>query len=292
MSRPPAAGAIWRDPAGRFRPLKAFVLALLPLPALWLAAQWAQGVLGPRPITEVLHGLGEWTVRLMLLTLAVTPARAVFDWPGVVRLRRMLGVATALYAGAHLVLYACDQGWSVPKVASEIVLRFYLTIGFVALLGLAALAVTSTDAWQRRLGRNWKRLHLAVFPLLALMLWHYFLQAKADVDPAALAAGFACWLGLWRLMPRRWRGQGWPLWPLALAAALAGATIEAGWYALATGARVDLVLAANLDLAFGPRPAVVVLLVGLAVAGGAGIGRMARKSLLSLKERKRGDSVP
>jgi sulfoxide reductase heme-binding subunit YedZ len=269
--------------------LKTAVLVLLCLPGAWLAAEWAGGALGARPITEVLHGLGEWTVRLMLITLAVTPARAVLDWPGVVRLRRMLGVATALYALAHLTLYACDQGWSLATVAGEIVRRFYLAIGFVALLGLAVLAVTSTNAWQRRLGRAWKRLHLAVFPLLGLMLWHYFLQAKADVDDAAVAAGFALWLVLWRLMPRRWRGRIGPLWGLAPAAALAGAAIEAGWYALATGAPARLVLEANLDLSFGPRPAVVVLIAGLALAAAA----QARKQFFfsRKKEPKKTSSV-
>lgn len=271
-----APWAIWRDPAGRFSPLKTVTLLLILWPAASLALAWAQHALGGRPVTEVLHGLGDWTVRLLLCTLAVTPARFVFDWPGVVKLRRMLGVATALYAGSHLTLYAIDQGWEAGKIASEIVLRFYLTIGFVALLGLAVLAVTSTDGWQRRLGRRWKMLHRAVFGLLVLMLFHYFLQSKSDVSDAALAAGLACWLVFWRLLPRRLRPRTWPLWPLAFAAALAGAGLEAGWYALATGARADLVLAANLDLAFGPRPAVVVLAAGLAVAVVATVLRKVR----------------
>ena len=261
----PRSLAVWRDYGGRFSPLKAATLLLVLWPAAQLAARWALHDLGSRPITEVLHGLGDWTVRFLLLSLAVTPARAVLDWPGVVKLRRLLGVATACYAGAHLVLYCIDQNWHLGTVASEIVQRFYLTIGFVALLMLAALAVTSTDGWQKRLGRRWKLLHRLVFALLPLALWHYFLQSKSDVSNAAFFTGLACWLVLWRLAPRRWQGKLLLLPPLALLATIAAAGIEAGWYGLATGARAWLVLMANLDVSFGPRPAVAVGLCGVAV---------------------------
>jgi sulfoxide reductase heme-binding subunit YedZ len=261
----PYSLAVWRDYGGRFSPLKAVTLVLVLLPAGRLALLWALHDLGGRPITEVLHGLGDWTVRFLLLTLAVTPARAVLDWPGVVKLRRLLGVTTACYAGAHLTLYCVDQMWALGTVASEIVLRFYLTIGFAALLMLGVLGVTSTDGWQKRLGQRWKKLHRLVFVLLPLALWHYFLQSKADVSSAAFFTGLACWLMLWRLAPRRWRGRLLLLPPLALLAGLACAGIEAGWYAVATGARAWLVLEANLDVTFGPRPAVAAVLCGLAV---------------------------
>jgi sulfoxide reductase heme-binding subunit YedZ len=257
--------AIWRDHGGRFSPLKAATLVLVLLPAANLALGWSLHALGGRPITEVLHGLGDWTVRLLLLTLAVTPARAVLDWPGVVKLRRMLGVTTACYAGAHFLLYCIDQKWLPGTIASEIALRFYLTIGFATLLMLGVLAATSTDGWQKRLGWRWKRLHRLVFVLLPLALLHYFLQSKANVGAAVLATGFACWLMLWRLAPRRWQRRVALLPALAVAAGLATAGIEAAWYGLATGARAWLVLQANLDIAFGPRPAVTVTLCGLAL---------------------------
>ncbi len=274
--------AVWRDPAGRFSPLKAVTLLLLLYPATELAVRWALHDLGGRPITEMLHGLGEWAVRFLLLTLAVTPARMVLDWPGVVRLRRMLGVGTACYAGAHLLLYCVDQKWQLGTVASEIAHHFYLAIGFAALLMLGVLAVTSTDGWQKRLGRRWKRLHRLVFVLLPLVLLHYFLQSKADVSDAVFVTGLACWLVLWRLAPKRWRGRVLLLPPLALLAGLATAGIEAAWYGLATGARAGRVLEANLDIAFGPRPAVAVALCGLALfvaallRGAMGEGRPGR----------------
>lgn len=269
--------AVWCDAAGRFSPLKAVTLLLVLLPAGQLALLWALHALGARPRMEVLHGLGDWTIRLLLLTLAVTPARTVLDWPAVVKLRRLLGVSTACYAGAHFLLYCTDQAWQPGKIASEIVLRFYLTIGFAALLMLLVLAVTSTDDWQKRLGRRWKRLHRLVFVLLPLALWHYLLQSKEDVTDAVFFTGLACWLVLWRLAPKRWRGRLALLPGLAVMAALATAGIEAAWYGIGSGARAWLVLQANLDVSFGPRPAVAVLLCGLAVFLVAGVRRLWRR---------------
>ncbi|CAH2600338.1 Sulfoxide reductase heme-binding subunit YedZ [Rhodovastum atsumiense] len=257
-----AALAVWRDHAGRFSWLKAVVLGLVLCPGAELAVLWATQGLGPRPVTEVLHGLGEWTVWFLLLTLAVTPARTVFDWPRVVQLRRLLGLATAAYALAHLTLFCVDQKWRLGTVVTEIALRFYLAIGCAALVMLLVLAATSTDGWQKRLGRDWKRLHRLVFVLLPLALWHYFLQSKADVGPAVLATGAASWLVLWRVAPRPWRGRFWLLPLLALVAGGVAAGIEAAWYALANGAQAGRVLAANLDIAFGPRPAVQVAIWG------------------------------
>ncbi len=257
--------AVWRDPGGRFSWLKAATLLLVLCPATELGVRWALHDLGGRPVTEVLHGLGDWAVRFLLVSLAVTPARTVLDWPGVVRLRRMLGVTAACYAGAHFVLYCIDQKWQPGTIAAEIALRFYLTIGFASLLMLGVLAATSTDGWQKRLGRRWKRLHRLVFVALPLVLFHYFLQSKSDVTDAVFITGLACWLMLWRLAPKRWQGRLVLLPALALLAGLATAGIEAAWYGLATGVRAWLVLQANLSVDFGPRPAVAVTLWGLAL---------------------------
>ena len=252
-----------RDPAGRFSVLKTVTLLLVLCPGAELALAWHADALGPRPITEVIHGTGEWAIRFLVITLAVTPARALLDWPRVVMLRRVLGVTAACYAVAHLTLYALDQQWNFLHVAREIALRFYLTIGFVALLGLLALAFTSTDGWQRRLGPRWKRLHKLVFPIGVLGLLHYGIQAKADISDMVFLAGLFLWLLFWRALPRRWRAKLWPLPGLALGAGLAAAVLEAGWYTVRNGIDGFQVLAANLDFSFGPRPAMAAGLVGL-----------------------------
>lgn len=265
--RPARTRAPWRDPQGRFSYLKAATLLLLALPGLVLALEWGGGMLGARPITEVIHGTGLWTIRLLLVTLAVSPLAALLQWPRLLLVRRMAGVACALYGGAHLVLYARDESWNLPHVASEIALRFYLTIGFVALCGLAALALTSTDAAMRRLRRNWTRLHRLSYVIVLLALWHFALQSKSNVSEAVLVSGFVVWLLLWRVVPRRWRGRSVTAFVLAPAAGLAAALLEAGWYWVRNNADPAMVLSANLDVEFGLRPAVWsgVILLGVAL---------------------------
>ncbi|MCX7383615.1 MAG: ferric reductase-like transmembrane domain-containing protein [Alphaproteobacteria bacterium] len=272
--------AVWRDPAGRFSALKLFVLLVLLWPGVDLALGYAMGMLGARPITQLIHGTGDWAVRFLLASLAVTPLRAVLEWSRVVILRRMLGVGAAFYALAHFVLYAWDSRWSISFVASEIVLRFYLTIGFVALLGLTVLMVTSTDGWQKKLRQRWKQLHRLVFPITVLALFHYFLQAKAAVPDAAFALGVFVWLGLWRLAPRRWQGRPALLVGLLAVVPVITALLEAGWFGAATRIPAARVLIANLDLAAG-RPSALVAASATAVLAAA----LVRRWLKSRKAR-------
>ncbi len=256
----------WRDRRGRFLPLKAVVLAAVCIPGLVSAYWWVHGDLGARPVTEMIHNTGLWTVRFLLISLAITPFRAALDWPRLVLVRRMVGVTALVYGLLHLTLYTLDQGWSVPVVASEIVKRFYLTIGFVALLILLALGVTSTDAATRRMGRWWKRLHWLCYPGAILALLHYFIQSKANVSEPVYVAGLYVWLMLWRAMPLSWRRPVAAYPVLAVLAGLATAGIEYAWYAIATHINPWRVFAANETLAFGPRPAHLVALTGLVLA--------------------------
>ena len=129
----------WLDRAGRLSGLKLVAFLACIGPALYLALAYERDALGAKPITALIHGTGEWTVRFLLASLAVSPLRRIADWPKLINLRRMLGVTVAAYALAHLALYVVDQNFVLTKVVSEIVLRTYLTIGFVALLGLIAL---------------------------------------------------------------------------------------------------------------------------------------------------------
>jgi len=145
----------WRDRHGRFLPLKATMLAAAFIPGAVLAWWWANGMLGGRPVTEVIHGTGDWAIRTLLISLAITPAARVLDWPRLLLVRRIVGLTALAYAVAHLTLYVVDQKYRLGVVVSEIALRFYLTIGFVVLLGLGLLGATSTDSWVQRLGRRW-----------------------------------------------------------------------------------------------------------------------------------------
>ena len=156
-----------------------------------------------KAVVEATHITGDWTVVFLLLSLALTPARAVFDFMPLMQIRRRIGVAAALYAVLHLLIYAADQKWNLVVVAVEIAKRFYLTIGFVALLMMVALAVTSTDGWQRRLKLNWKRLHRLAYPAAVLAILHFFIQSKANVGEATVAAGLFAWLMVWRALPQK-----------------------------------------------------------------------------------------
>lgn len=258
----------WTDRAGRFSPLKAATFAGTLIPALLLAWWWARGALGPRPLTEAIHETGDWAIRFLAMSLAVTPLRRIAQWPKLINVRRMLGLAALGYALVHLLLYVADQKWDLGKVASEIALRLYLTIGFVALLGLVALGSTSTDAMIRRLGRNWNRLHRIVYAIAALAAVHFFMQTKADVFEATIVAGLVILLLIYRLAHRFGPPLSSPavLAGLAVLGAVATAGAELAWYGLATGIPVSRVLAANWHVALQIRPMWWVLAVGLAAA--------------------------
>ena len=195
----------WRDRRGRFLPFKAAVLASLFVPGVLYAMWLATGELGGRPVMETIHGTGLWAIRLLLISLAITPFARALDWPGLLLVRRNVGVAAACYAVAHLSLYVVDQNFKLLTVVSEIALRFYLTIGFVALLVLLALAVTSTDAWVKKLGRNWKRLHRLAYPLGVVALLHFYIQSKLNVSEPVFVSGLFIWLMAWRSVPEAWR---------------------------------------------------------------------------------------
>ncbi|KQP30184.1 ferric reductase [Methylobacterium sp. Leaf102] len=260
----PAISAPWRDRAGRLSGLKLGVFLFALAPGLWLAGAYAADALGAKPITALLHGTGEWAVRFLLLSLAVTPLRRLANWPKLILVRRMLGLTVLAYALIHLALYVVDQNFVLTKVVSEIVSRIYLTIGFVALVGFVVLGVTSTDGMIRRLGKAWPRLHKTVYTLAVLGLVHYFLQAKIDVsDPVFWTGAFLLLMG-WRALQRlRWPINPLTLLGLAVAVALTTAGLEAAWYGLASGIPAGRVLQANLAFPDMIRPAWWVLGLGL-----------------------------
>ena len=245
--------------------LRLATLIGLCLPALELAWRWYGDELGPRPVTVATHATGDWAVIFLMLSLAMTPLRATLDWAPLVHVRRRIGVAAALYAVAHLLIYVLDQKWNLLVVATEIAKRFYLTIGFVALLALGALAVTSTNGWQKRLKRNWKRLHWLIYPAALLAIVHFFIQSKVKIGEAAFTAGLFAWLMLWRVLPPRLRTSLAGLLLLAAAATLATVVFEASWYGLVNKIDPVRVLAANIDPDLAPRPALKVLIASVAV---------------------------
>jgi methionine sulfoxide reductase heme-binding subunit len=258
----------WKDYSGRTSALKLAIFAALFGPALWTALSYYMGWLEPRPYTVAIREVGLWTIRLVFIALAITPLRSMLQWPRLILVRRMIGVAAFAYAIAHLTLYTADQMFDLAKVASEIVLRIYLTIGFTAVLGLAALAATSTDGMIRRLGRRWQKLHRLVYLIGLLAIVHYWMQSKLEIWEPTIMAGIYGWLMGYRLLVRfvAVRGRLALHWvgALGVAAAVVTALGEALYFWIAYGADPMRVIAANWSLTLGLRPAAIVL--GLAVA--------------------------
>lgn len=254
----------WQDRKGEFSPLKATVLVACLLPGLWIGWKLGTNQMGPKPVNAALHETGTWAIRLLLATLAVTPLRLISGQNRLILIRRMLGLAALSYTLIHFGLYIIDQKFDLATVAREIVLRIYLAIGFASTAAMVALGATSTDTMIRKLGaERWNRLHKLIHPLTVLALIHAFMQAKIDVSEEVIMSGvFLMLLGV------RWLRHRAPLTlrrltGVAVAGAAAAMIIEYAWYALATGIPAMRLLMANFDPDLAPRPALVVLLIGL-----------------------------
>lgn len=256
----------WNDRKGRFAPLKALALAGVIAPGLWISWHWLNGTLGAKPLEVALHETGLWAVRLLLVTLAITPVRLITGWGKVLQLRRMLGIAALAYTLIHLFLYVVQQRYDLVVVVLEIIKRFYLTIGFVSLAAMVALGLTSTDSAIRRMGaERWNRLHRLIYALTALAIFHGALQAKINVSEEVVQVGlFVVLMGVRLLHRQRWLNL-WTLIALALLAVPLTAGLEALWYGLATGVPWRRIFEANFMLILAPRPALVVGAIALAL---------------------------
>jgi methionine sulfoxide reductase heme-binding subunit len=266
---------LWRDNRGRLSALRIATLAFLLWPiALALVAWQSEIRFEARPLNDLIHRAGFWMLMFILLSLAVTPLRRIARFGQLVDVRRMIGVGAFCYGVAHLSLYITDQMFDLANVAYEIAVRVYLTIGFTALLGLGALAATSTDGMVRRLGGiRWRRLHRLLYLIAVLALIHFFQQTKLDVSVPTLVAGLLTWLIGYRLITWRWKRPGelptWLLLALSVAAAALTFAGEAIGIGIAFNVSPLMVLRTafdfdldNLDMV---RPGWYVLAAGLGV---------------------------
>ena len=278
--------ALWHDKRGRFSPLRAATLVLLVAPFLALLYFTATHQLGPRARTEAIHEVGLWSLRFLLLSLFITPLRRIGRYAQLIDVRRMIGVASFLYIALHLVLYIADQVFDFGKVVSEIVLRYYLTIGFTAWVGLAVLAATSNDAMIRRLGGiRWRHLHWWIYPTAILGCIHYFMQSKLEVFEPTVIGGIFIWLMLYRLLHWRFRPAGeFPLWVIAatwFGVGLLTFALEAIGFWIAFQAPILRVLELDFNFRTGIRPGWYVWMVG-AIVTAIGLWRMKPAGRLQL----------
>jgi sulfoxide reductase heme-binding subunit YedZ len=265
---------IWRDRRGNVSVLRIAALTLLLAPlakALWDADAIIHGA---RPINDMIHRAGFWMLMFLLTALAITPLRRITRFGELIDVRRMIGVGAFLYGVAHISLYTADQMFDLDKVASEIAQRVYLTIGFTALMGLMALAATSTDAMVRNLGAmRWQHLHQVIYLIGGLALFHYFQQTKAGVSVPTFTAGLFAWLMGYRIVLKLRKARGEPstlvLVGLGVAAAAATVAAEAIGIAIVFNVSPLTVLGLNFDFDIDLdmlRPGWLVLAAGLAVA--------------------------
>ena len=186
----------------RFAKPFTFVLALLPI--LWLVLAAAMDWLGANPAEALERSTGDWTLRMLCVVLAITPARTVLQLPGLARFRRMAGLFVYFYAVLHLLTYAWfDMGFELVDIAKDIVKRPFILVGFSAVVVLTPLALTSFNRAIRALGgKRWQVLHRLVYAVAVLAIVHFFWM-RAGKNNFAEVAVYASILGVllgWRLL--------------------------------------------------------------------------------------------
>jgi sulfoxide reductase heme-binding subunit YedZ len=179
-----------------------WLLCLAPI-AIWVY-QGFHAQLGANPVDRIQNKTGLVTIRLLMLTLAVTPLRRITGWNWLIRFRRLLGLFTFFYGVIHLLVYTvADHQMNIAEIVKDVTKRPFILIGMLALLSLLPLAVTSTAGWIRRLGgKNWNRLHKLIYFTGVAAVIHFWLRVKKDhTEPnlyiAILALLFAVRIFYW-----------------------------------------------------------------------------------------------
>ncbi len=197
--------------------MKLLVFAAALIPFAHLVWRGFHGDLTADPLVEITNETGIWTLRFVVITLAITPFRRVSGWHPVIRYRRMLGLFAFFYASLHFLTYLVGDrfasldfpdgfvAWStgvhlLASIWEDVAKRPYITVGFIAFVSMIPLALTSTAGWIRRLGgRNWQRLHRLIYLTAIAAVTHYWWRVKADTLHPAIYAGIVAVLLGYRL---------------------------------------------------------------------------------------------
>lgn len=156
-----------------------FISALIPLISLVSGA--INNTLGANPTETMTRTTGDWALYFLLMTLAITPLRKLTGYGWLIRYRRMLGLFVFFYACTHFLTYIWfDQFFNVSEIVADIIKRPFITVGFICLMLLLPLAITSSNKMVQRLKKNWKRLHQLIYPVSMLAVLHYFMMTRAD----------------------------------------------------------------------------------------------------------------
>lgn len=171
------------------RVFKPLLFILLSLPLVYYAWGIWQDQLGANPLEAVIRGLGDWGLRILLLTLLISPLRRLLNWPQLLRVRRMLGLFAYFYIVMHFMSYLWfDQFFDWEEIWFDILERPFITVGMIAVVLLTPLAITSTKGMIRRLGKRWKLLHMLIYPIGILAVLHFWWMVKLDITEPAIYA--------------------------------------------------------------------------------------------------------
>ena len=194
--------------ASRIPRVKPLVFAACLIPALLLVRDAFTGGLGVNPIEDITHRTGDWALRFLLVTLAVTPLRRLAGWHGAIRFRRMFGLFAFFYAVLHFSTYLVfDHFFDLLLIIDDVAERKYVTAGFVGFVLMIPLAITSTQGWIRRLGKRWAALHRLVYASAVAGVVHFLWLVKIDIgEPLIYAAILTLLLAV--RVAYRYRGQG------------------------------------------------------------------------------------
>jgi sulfoxide reductase heme-binding subunit YedZ len=186
------------------RSAKTLVFCLCLVPALVLVWDSVTGGLSVNPIEDITHRTGDWALRFLLLTLAVTPFRWLSGWNEVIRYRRMLGLFTFWYASLHFSTYIVfDHFFDIRSIADDVIERKYVTAGFLGFVLMLPLAVTSTQGWIRRLGKRWSILHRLIYVAAVAGVVHFLWLVKLETSEPLVYAAVLSGLFLVRVVRRK-----------------------------------------------------------------------------------------
>lgn len=181
--------------------LKVCVFLLCLTPFVWLVTRTLTGRLGINPVEDLELTTGIWALRLLILTLAITPLRRLTGWNRLIQYRRMLGLFAFFYVSAHFLIYiAVDQFFAWSLIVKDVVKRPFITMGFTAFVLMIPLAVTSTKGWIRRLGRKWQLLHRLIYISCVCAAVHYLWKVKVIIGSPVYYAAVIGFLLAFRLL--------------------------------------------------------------------------------------------
>ncbi len=259
----------WQDRNRRFSWLKAAAFAVVLLPAIRFAYQFATGEYGILPIAfgGMTYWSGVWATAILLMALAVTPALTILRWPALVDVRRMIGVTALAYTLAHIVIYFGLRSWNFGFIVNEMATRLSMIVATLSTIGLIVLGATSLDAAIRRMGaKGWQRLHNTNYVISGLAVLHVVL-ARGTYPEQYMLAGVFFWLMVWRGLDRYGLGaDAKAVTALTAAACVFTACLEAGMLWGRRGYELSWTFGNNFSLAsldLGIPPAWQVLALGL-----------------------------